>query len=97
MNKKLIISIALIFVFFILISDTNAVEVYGDKTCTLGELFPGMPIWFCMNPNNGGMDHSFFTYEAMHNYYVPPRDENIIIPDEIIVYAGATTTTLTVN
>ena len=40
-------------------------------TCYLGKLFPGMPIYFCMNDDVGGMDHSYFVnqYTDTDRYY----------------------------
>lgn len=50
----------------------NADRTYQDGriTCYLGQLFPGQPIYFCMNPD-GGMDRSFFVYQTqeMNKYY----------------------------
>jgi len=97
MNKKnIIISIIAISILILSLASVSAVEIYGDKTCYDSWLVPGIiPLWICYNPD-GGMDHSFLTYEAMYNYYVPPSTEEIIIPETIIVYSDETST-LTVS
>ena len=91
MNKKIIyVLVALSIGMFVLPLAAQSDEIYVDKTCKLGELFPGMPVWFCFNPD-GGMDHSFFTYERMHEYYVPPSTETMISA-VTYVYSASTDT-----
>lgn len=93
MLKKITIVILILSIFAI---SSIAVEQYQNKTCTLSQLAPGKPLWICVNPD-GGMDHSFLTFSAMHDYYTPEMEEIHQPPQQYLYVTGAPTGTYTFN
>ena len=85
------ILIGIVAMVFVAAPFMVSAETYGDKTCIQGWLIHGvLPLYICYNPD-GGMDHSFLTYDAMNSYYVPPLEETFI-PEITYVYGSGTTT-----
>jgi len=83
-----IIGIALVLAAFAVYS--ASAEVYGGKSCYQGWLIPNvLPLYICNN-EDGSMDHSFLTEQAMINYYVPPLEQTQ--PDYTFVDGGQTQT-----
>ena len=93
MLKKITIGILILSLLAI---SSIAVEQYQDKTCTLSQLAPGHPLWICVNPD-GGMDHSFLTFSAMHQYYTPGLEEINNPPKQYLYVVGGTTGTYTLS
>ena len=89
METKHIIGALVVAVLLISAVWPATAEVYGDKTCSLDWLIPGvLPLYICNNPD-GGMDHSFLTYEAMNTYYSPPLEETYV-PETTWIYGAPT-------
>ena len=83
---KIIIALAIIAIAAISIPASS--EIIGDKYCYQGWLIPNvLPLWICNN-EDGGMDHSFLTEQAMREYYVPPLTETL--PEYTFVTGGQT-------
>ena len=66
----------IVLVMMVLVIPVIAINDFrNDKFCYQDWLIPNVQkIWFC-EESYGVMDHSFFTYEAMNNYYHPPMKE----------------------
>ena len=89
MKIKKIIIVFITLLLFVAPSLVQA-EIVGDKYCYQGWLIPGvLPLWICNN-EDGGMDHSFLTEQAMRDYYVPPLTETA--PEYTFVTGGSTET-----
>jgi len=93
MLRKIIIGLLILSVMAL---SGIAYEQYQDKTCILSQLAPGKPLWICVNPD-GGMDHSFLTYSAMHQYYTPLYEEQNNPPKQYLYITGGTTGTYNFN
>ncbi len=86
---KIIGTIGIIAVMAFILMPAQA-EIIGNKYCYQGWLIPGvLPLYICNN-EDGSMDHSFLTYDAMVNYYVPPLEQ--VEPPYTFVEGGSTET-----